>query len=176
MTEQAVEHKFCHSCGVNIPLGVFFCSNCGAKIGQQKTQDGVSEKVVIDVHSNGKNTLKRLADYEKISGVLWIILGVIQVFTIIGIIAGVWNIYAGYSRVKIAPRVLLGDPDIPGIFDDMTQLIVIGLINFFLGGIIGILFVIVDFVIRDQVLQNKSLFLQNVPVPNSVGDEISRSQ
>ena len=160
MIEQTFEHKFCHSCGVNIPSVVFFCSNCGARIGQQKIDNSVSAKVVVNVQSNGSNTLKRLADYEKVSGILWIVLGVIQVLTIIGIIAGAWNIYAGYTRVKISPRILSGDSDIPALFDDMTQLIIIGVINLILGGFIGILFVIFDFIIRDQILENKTLFVR----------------
>lgn len=162
MAKQALEHKFCHSCGVNIPSGVFFCSNCGTNIRQQQTDDSVRENVVVDVQSNGKNTLKRLADYEKISGIFWIVLGAIQIITIIGIIAGAWNIYAGYSRIKISPRILSADSDIPEIFDDMTQLVIIGLINLILGGIIGLLFVAVDFIIRDKVLENKSLFNRNI--------------
>ncbi len=114
------------------------------------------------------HTVRRIADYERISGILWIIIGAIQCLTLIGIIAGVWNIVAGISRISAAPLILQRDPRVPAMFEGIGQLIVIGLINIFLGGIVGVLFVIFDFVIRDMVLRNRQLFEQPALTGNAL--------
>ena len=49
---------------------------------------------------NSDVIVRRIADYEKVSGILFIILGIIQCLTIFGAIAGVWNILAGWSRIQ----------------------------------------------------------------------------
>ena len=102
--------------------------------------------------------INRLADYEKASGIMWIILGIIQCITIIGIIAGLWNIFAGWSRIKVSRKITERLNTVPKIFEKMTGLIVIGVINLLLGGIIGLLFVAFDFFIRDKVLNSRTLF------------------
>lgn len=107
-------------------------------------------------------TVRRVADYERISGILWIVLGVLQCLTLVGIIAGIWNIFAGLSRVRAAPIILSRSPGVPAMFEGVGQLIVIGLVNLFLGGFIGVLFVIFDFIIRDMVLKNRHLFERTV--------------
>ncbi len=43
----------------------------------------------------GEATIRRLADYQKASGVLWIVLAVIQVLTIYVILAGIWKFAVG---------------------------------------------------------------------------------
>jgi hypothetical protein len=43
----------------------------------------------------------------------------------------------------------------------MAGLILIGIVNLILGGIIGVVFVILDFMIRDKVLTNRNLFTQS---------------
>lgn len=108
-------------------------------------------------------TVRRIADYERVSGILWIVIGIFQCLTLVGIIAGVWNIFAGISRIRAVPIILQRDSRIPAAFEGIGQLIVIGLINLFLGGVIGVLFVIFDFVIRDMVLRNRHLFEIAIP-------------
>ena len=115
---------------------------------------------IADASGNPDVTLRRIADYERISGVVWIVIGVLQCLILIGIIAGIWNIFAGVSRMKAVPIILARSPSVPSMFEGVGQLIVIGLINAFLGGIFGVLCVIFDFIIRDMVLKNRHLFEQ----------------
>jgi hypothetical protein len=118
------------------------------------------------VASGDEATVRRIADYEKASGVLWIIIGVLQCLTLIGLIAGIWNIFAGVSRLRLSPLILQRHPGVVAAFEGIGQLIVIGVINLFLGGLIGVAFVIFDFVIRDMVLRNRHLF-QSAPLPDA---------
>jgi len=102
--------------------------------------------------------IRQIADYERISGIVWIILGAIQTLSVVGAIAGLWNIYAGYTRFQTAPRILARDTSIPAAFEDLSSYIVIGVINLVLGGVIGVIFVGLDLYIRDLILKNRHLF------------------
>lgn len=104
--------------------------------------------------------LRRLYDYERLSGILWTVLGVVQILSVVLIIAGIWNIFAGKSRLKAAKRIAEHDKYIPVAYEEITGLVVIGLINLLFGGWIGLLFVAFDFYIRDLLLKNKHLFGQ----------------
>lgn len=112
--------------------------------------------------TNAQNMIRRLADYERISGILWIVIAVVQICTIVGAIAGIWNIFAGRSRLKISKRIAECDRNIPKEFEPTSQLLVIGIVNFLLGGVVGILLVVFDFYIRDIVLTNAHLFTGEV--------------
>jgi hypothetical protein len=113
---------------------------------------------VADV-SQGDETIRRIADYERISGILWICIGVIQICLIYTFIAGVWNVFAGISRLKIVKRIRNFDAEVPSLFEGLAGLVIIGIVNLLLGGIIGLLFVGLDFYIRDLVLTNKHRFI-----------------
>ena len=103
MTETILENNFCRSCGASLLNATNFCSKCG--IGVIHAANPTSELNGLQQGSN-QSLLKKLSQYEKISGILWIVLGAIQVATVIGVIAGVWNIYAGYTKIKISPKIL----------------------------------------------------------------------
>jgi hypothetical protein len=134
---------------------------------EQKGHPGVLMKADVGptsvFESEEETTIRRLADYERLSGIFWIVLGILLCLTIIGAIAGVWNILAGRSGLGLAKRIRERDPGVPSEYEGTTGLIVIGLVNLFLGGAIGILFVAFDFYVRDQVLKNKHLFTGRAP-------------
>jgi hypothetical protein len=108
-------------------------------------------------------TIRRIADYEKISGILWILLGIIQTLSIVGAIAGIWNIVAGGTRVGVSRRISQRLASVPKDFEGVGGLAVIGVINLLVGGVIGLIFVGFDFYIRDKVLSNRRLFNQMLP-------------
>jgi hypothetical protein len=105
-------------------------------------------------------TINQVHDWERASGIFWIVWGGIQCLSGWLIIAGIWNIFAGISRLRLLPRILARDSTVPNEYESMTQLIVIGIINLFFGGVIGVAFIIFDFKIRDTVLKNRHLFNQ----------------
>ncbi|MCK5862581.1 MAG: SHOCT domain-containing protein [Candidatus Hydrogenedentes bacterium] len=102
--------------------------------------------------------IRRISDYEKVSAILWLILAIIQICSLVGIIAGIWNLFASFSRFGIVKKIRNRDPEVLSAYEGMGQLIVIGLINLFLGAAIGVVFVAFDFYIRDQILKNKHVF------------------
>lgn len=103
-------------------------------------------------------TASGIASYERVSGVLWIVLGVFQIFSVVLIIAGVWNVFAGITRLGYAPRIERRESGVPAAFSGVTGLIVIGLINLFFGAVFGLVMVAVDFYIRQRVLDNRHIF------------------
>jgi len=117
-----------------------------------------SAMVIQQSATNTDNLIRRIADYERISGALWLGIAIIQILTIFGIIAGIWNIYAAITRFGVAKQIRAKHPGIPKTFEPITGLIVIGLINLIFGGVIGLVFVGFDFYIRDKVLTNAQLF------------------
>lgn len=110
------------------------------------------------------DTIRRIADYQRISGVLWIILGIVQILSVYGIIAGLWNIPGGISRLRQATRIRARDSTIPAAFEPVVGLVVIGVINLVAGGVIGVAVVGFDFWIRDRVLKHRGIFTESVPV------------
>ncbi|NJK78557.1 MAG: hypothetical protein HC876_18190 [Chloroflexaceae bacterium] len=110
-----------------------------------------------------QETLRRIAEYATLAGWFWIILGIVQclsivLFYIFGPVVGIWNIVAGISRLGMVKRIKQRDPSVVAAYEGIAGLIIIGIINLVLGGIIGILFVAFDFIIRDKILSNRHLF------------------
>jgi len=105
-----------------------------------------------------ENTIRQLADYERISGIIWIVFGILQCLTLFLAIAGIWNIFAGRSALRMAKRIRALDPEVPNAFQPIGMLVGFALINLIFGGVIGIAFVIFDFFVRDRVLSNTHLF------------------
>jgi hypothetical protein len=107
--------------------------------------------------------IRRIATYERCSGWAWLVLGIIQVLTVLGIIAGAWNIYAGINRIKMAPRIERREAAVPRAFESLTMYVVIGVINLVFGAVIGLIVLGVDLFIRDQVLRHRHLFRTGAP-------------
>lgn len=113
-----------------------------------------------------QETIRRIGDYARLSGWFWIVLGIVQCLTIFlfyffGPVVGIWNIIAGISRLKMVGLIQQRDASVPARYEGMTGLILIGIVNLILGGIIGVVFVMLDFLIRDKVLTNRNLFTQS---------------
>lgn len=102
---------------------------------------------------------KRVADYEKTAGILWIVIGIIQVISLVTIIAGIWNIVEGSKRIKLSPKIQPHQPWIvPAFENSLNSIIIIGVINLIFGGVIGVAIAAFDYYIRDYVLKNRVVF------------------
>jgi uncharacterized membrane protein len=102
----------------------------------------------------------RVRDYEKTSGILWIVIGILQVISFVTIIAGVWNIYAGFTRIKLAGRIQSHQNWVVPTFERaLNGIIIIAVINLIFGGVLGIAIAGFDYYIRDYVLKNKEAFI-----------------
>jgi len=170
------ERAFCSHCGKPLSPGDNFCEGCGAKVDDPmppisgNAAASCGEHISQGTAANAQ-VLERIAGYERISAILWICLGGIQLlvgtiggFKVAMVIVGVWNIHAAYSRLKLPDRIRARSPGIPAMYEkQIIQLIVIGVLNLALGGVIGVAFVIFDFVIRGMVLRHRSLFAEENP-------------
>jgi len=106
-------------------------------------------------------TIRRIAEYERISAIVWAVIAFLQIISVVAIIAGVWNAYASYTRFRLIPYIEARNKHVPAAFESITGLVIIGLINLFLGGVIGVVGIVMDFVVRDYVLRNRHVFDQD---------------
>lgn len=150
---------FCGQCGNPVAPGARFCTSCGNGVGSRGAGAAQVPPPALAAWDAEAQIISTIAAYEKISAVLWLIIGIVQVLSLVTIIAGAWNIYAAITRFRIAPPILARDERVPSAFEGVVGLIVIGAINLFLGGVIGVLFVAFDFYIRHLVLRNRHLFI-----------------
>ena len=106
---------------------------------------------------------RRIGEYLHVSGVIWIVLGILQIISIFGIIAGAWNIYAGITRFRAADLATSRDYRTVKCFENISGLVVIAIINLLFGGVIGLILVGFDFFIRDKIIKNAHLFTFGLP-------------
>lgn len=107
--------------------------------------------------------LRRTSEYSRWSGVGWMVLGALQVISLFGIIAGVWNLFAGWTRIRTARDIAMRSPSIPARFRPVGGYVVIAIVNLFLGGFIGLALVGFDLFVRDQILKNEAAFTGQAP-------------
>lgn len=162
---------FCAACGGMNVASAGYCQHCGHRFGMPPPAAGFAAAAVAtggtfaqnrafssQATDDGSRVIAIIADYEKASAVIWLIIGILQILSLVLIIAGIWNIYAATTRFKIAPIIRARDARIPAAFESITGLIVFAVLNLVLGGVIGVLFVAFDFYIRHLVLENRHLF------------------
>ena len=139
---------YCTQCGTRANENDAFCKNCGGKLGIQTNLSGQSISVTIEssgISFDTNNFIRRIADYEKISAVLWLILGILQIISIVAIIAGIWNIFAAISRFKIEKEIRNRSNNIPTVYQGTLQLVILGIINLLLGAVIGVIWWRINF-------------------------------
>ncbi len=115
---------------------------------------------------------RRMANYERISSALWVVLGLIQLFVALklpffgwfGAIAGVWNLWASVTRWRAAKVIQSRGPGVPAAFKPLSPYILIGLVNVLVGGMVGVAFVALDLYVRHQILTHAWVFDAPVPV------------
>lgn len=151
------EAVICVQCGHNLKTG----KSVAAPDSTTRRGEEADEQIV-----------RRIADYYRISAVLWLVIAIIQILCIVPIIAGIWNLFASISRFKMIERIRDRDPEVVKANQGIGQLMTLGIVNLLLGAAVGIVFVILDFYIRDKVLTHAHLFsgdgLVGVPAGSSV--------
>lgn len=123
---------------------------------------------VVSHESADEATVRRIADYERMASIVWTVIAIVQILSVVAIIAGAWNLYAAWTRHQIVPHIRARHRDVPAAFESITGLVIIGLINLFLGGVIGVVDIVLDFVVRDHVLKNRHLFDREYEEPMPV--------
>lgn len=96
---------------------------------------------------------------EVFSGIVWIVVGVIQCCTVYAAAAGVWNIINSVVSLRNVKNITAGNPAVIPYFEQRkVWLIVLAVVNLILGGVVGVLLVLFDWHVRDFVLRNRSAF------------------
>jgi hypothetical protein len=149
----------CVECGVAVTHGTHVCPQCGCP----DPAVAPSTRPLTPVEAN---MIEQIATYQQVSAILWLVFGILQVISVVAIIAGAWNIYAALTRFKLPALIRARAPGIPAAFEDITQLVIIAVINLLVGGAIGLLFVAFDFYVRHLVLQHRLVFEKSGTHPN----------
>ena len=145
--------KYCTKCGQQIHDEAVICIHCGCPTAEQ----GANNSAV----GSSDRLLNSLSQKIHTNAILWMVLGVIQCVTMIGIIAGLWNIYAAWNDLKYSKECLTKPSGIVQRFEPINGYIIALVINLVLGGVIGVVGVAYEMIaIRGFVLENKSYFAQ----------------
>ena len=173
--------KPCPYCGEQILAVAIKCKHCGEFLNQEKHK--------LEIASVEQNEANKIAELQKISNILWLIISVLMILnglsffglqedvsnftggqdyfgmisncTINGwsyIIIGGWNIIALQSYRAYPDLIRERSKEIPSLFENMTQLIVIAFINLVIGWYIGLALIAFDFYIRKRVIDNMDIF------------------
>ena len=157
MYEPIPAPRFCSSCGARLTENARFCSSCGASVcGTQM--------------SGIESCANALSVKEQTSGIIWIVIAVLQI--IIGctgqigiLIIGVLNIISGVAGLKQSKKVLTPYPGLVQEYEtQLIGLIITLLYNLFIGGVIGVAGTVYEFTIRSYVLKNRAVFESVRPV------------
>lgn len=104
-------------------------------------------------------SFRKLSDYEKTSGIIWLIIGIIQICTMIGVLCGAWNIYVAITRMKSSKELLSHPSDVVERYENsLSSTIVIMVLNLFFGAVIGIAGALFDLYVRNYVMSNRQKF------------------
>lgn len=143
--------KRCPVCGEEILAAAKKCKHCGEWINY------TPQTAVVQITG-----VEQIAEYQKISNIIWLIVAILQICSVVCIIAGIWNIIAVTCSWKLPEKILRQEEDVPSYYEGIVGLIVIAVVNLLLGGIIGVILVGFDFYIRNLVLNNRHLFNKGV--------------
>ena len=167
---------FCVNCGANNANDAEYCVECGAKLEQPIVQpvaepvvEPIAEPVSAPVEepvvqqsatvSDEEMAVKRIRDNAKLCAILWIVIGVFQCISCVGVVAGGWNIVMGIRGLKFSQSIVPGNRAVYEAYDrSMTNLIIGAVVNFVFGLLIGCALSAFEFFIRDQVLKNRKAF------------------
>lgn len=165
----SAETSRCPQCGALVTASATMCGLCFAPLAasdQATPPRAAAPPMMTGSAAPGYVVVRRLADYYRWSGYAWLCLGAVQVFlglTGAGLllflaVVGALNILAGLSRIGMAGVIAQRHPAVPHCFQGLAQLAIIAVVNLVFGAVVGLVLVVVDLFVRDQILRNAHLF------------------
>ena len=135
------------------------CPTCGARL--RIKPPGIPRKQFkkATAPSATDRVAGRIKKYEMVSGILWLIIGTVQLVLVWAAAAGVWNIINAIMRLHSVKNIYAGNPAVVSWYDQRRNwLIAFAIVNLVLGGVIGVFLVAFDWWMRDYVLRNRTVF------------------
>lgn len=135
------------------------CPSCGVRL--RVKPPGVSREQFKNAAapSAAEQVAGRIKRCELVSGILWLIIGAIQLIVVWTAAAGLWNIINAIIRLRSVKNIQAGNPNVVPWYDGRRNwLIAFAVVNLVLGGVVGILLVAFDWWVRDFVLKNREVF------------------
>ena len=150
--------KYCTHCGKELLDEAVICVGCGCAVGGQNTQSVNNQSV------NGTTLLNTLSQRLNTNGIIWLVIGILQVLGGIFIncfllIVGVLNIASSIRDMQYSKTLLEQPNGIVAKFEPLTGPIITLVYNLIIGGVIGVAGSIYYFLaIRNYVMENKQFF------------------
>ncbi len=150
--------KYCTHCGKELFDEAVICIGCGCPV------EGAKFKSAKILQTDGDALLNTLAQRLNINGIIWLVIGILQILGGLFInwfllIIGVLNIVSSVKDVQYS-KTLQEDPKgIVDKFEPITGPVITLVYNIVFGGLIGVIGSIYYFVaIRNFVMTNKQFF------------------
>ena len=161
---------YCHKCGKPLADGAVFCSYCGQPV--PVPGGAPSRAPVASIPADPAGIVARIRRNEIIINVLWFALGVVQLVFLYTAAAGAWNIVIAILALCNVKNITVGNPNVVPYYDSRkTGLIVAGVVNVVLGGVVGVLLTLYSLRVRQFVLNNAGAFdPAAIPVASRVAD------
>lgn len=146
--------KYCSKCGNEMLDEAVVCVKCGCSVNQANASVGYQPQ----------NLLKQLSDRVKIDGIIWLVIGILQVLmglylNWILLIIGALNIVTAVQDLNYSKNVLESPVGILEKFRPLTGPIITLVYNLIFGGVIGVAGSIYYLVgVRNFVLSNEAAF------------------
>jgi len=145
--------SFDASVDVSVPEVVVTCPSCGQELRVR------NHKAAAAAMSPSEVVAEKVKRGELISGLLWLVVGVVQLILVYTAAAGVWNVVNAIIRLRSVGNIRVGNPEVvPWYEKRRTSLIIFAVVNLVLGGVVGVALVAFDWWVRDYVLKNKTAF------------------
>ena len=137
--------KFCKTCGYGMPDSAHYCTHCNNQMSPRNT---LSDQ-----------KLNSLATRIRINGILWIIIGVIQLCTGVFLPVGILNIISAFRDLKTAKELTTYRVGLVRAYTPVTWPVITLIYNLVFGGVIGVAGSLYYFIaIRGYVMSNKEYF------------------
>ncbi len=142
------------SVDMSAPEVIVRCPSCSQELRVR------NRKATVAAMSSSDVVAAKVKRCEIISGLLWLVIGAVQVFFVYTAAAGVWNVINAILRLRSVGNIRAGNPEVVSWYENRrTSLIIFAVVNLVLGGVVGVALVAFDWWVRDYVLNNKSAFM-----------------
>ncbi len=144
--------KYCTKCGSEMQDVAEFCSKCGTRVN-------------CGTPPSSGNLLSQLSERVKLNGIIWLIIGIIQI--VLGmewgwglLLVGGLNIASSIQDINYSKTVLTSPQGIVEHFRPLTGPVIVLVYNLIFGGVIGVAGSVYYLVgVRNFVLSNEKIFM-----------------